>query len=76
MISIKEFIENEKKLHEESISKRDISFKEFEAKLKEDEESISKTDLADFAKSLKEFTDREEAQAKRLSEKLLTLKIS
>ncbi len=74
MISIKEFIANEKALHEESLRKRDISFNEFEEKLKAEE--ADDNDINKFTQSISEFLDAEELQAKRFAEKMATLKVS
>ena len=63
MISMKEFLKNEKQLHEEAMLKRKLSFKDFNAILKAEE--AHKIDIAALSQSLKEFIKEEEMKANK-----------
>jgi hypothetical protein len=66
---MKEFLKNEKELHKEYMRRRDISFKDFETKLKvKDARTI---DIEALSLSLKEFVIAEETQAVKLTTKIV-----
>ena len=73
MRSIQKFLEEEKALHEESLRKRDQSFKEFADNLEND---IKTANTEKFAVSISEFLKAEEEQAERFAAKMASLKIS